>query len=390
MVLFLSDRHTPHATVRGAVLIALMGCGSAGGSPEVTAGGPNANVQGVQFGAQGEVTREGTGFDSSLACAAQEASTEHAPVSVQLVVDTSGSMNDRAPGSRRSKWTETRDALLTAIDSMPDTTVLGALFYPDVPNNSDPCLDKNVDVDLAALGAPGSAQRRAVSQAFRSQNPQGGTPTHDAYRFALEASQDDAVPGGHTMLLITDGQATFSLGCVGSGNNNEVVDTTPLIEDAAQALTRGVKTYVVGSPGSEDARESLSRLAEAGGTARPNCSHDGPQYCHFDMTQGTDFATSLRDALAEITGLALSCNYVLPAPGDGTELDPDKVNVVFQPEGGALEVLQRSATGRNCSSGWQYSRDGQQVVLCGESCTRVRNSNGSLKLEFGCLSQGVF
>ena len=83
---------------------------------------------------------------------------------------------------------------------------------------------------------------------------------------------------------------------------------------AASAQAAGVRTFVIGSPGSEGARESLSRMAEAGGTAQANCSHRGPNYCHFDMTQQSDLAAGLDQALSAIAGLALGCSYDIPQP----------------------------------------------------------------------------
>jgi hypothetical protein len=148
-----------------------------------------------------------------------------------------------------------------------------------------------------------------------------------------------------------------------------------------------VRTFVIGSPGSEGARESLSRMAEAGGTAVPGCSHTGPKYCHFDMTEERDFAAALADALGQIAGLALSCNYDIPAPPNGATLDPTKVNVLFQATGSEPELLRQSGAGR-CTEGWQYSQDQSQIELCGATCDRVRGTaNGSLSLSFGCSTQ---
>jgi hypothetical protein len=153
-----------------------------------------------------------------------------------------------------------------------------------------------------------------------------------------------------------------------------------------------MKTFVIGSPGSEDARRSLSQMAQAGGTATEGCSHDGnPFYCHFDMTEEADFAVALRDALASISGLALSCAYDIPSPPNGGTLDASKVNVLFTPAGGAREVIGQSPSGPcTDTDGWQYSPNQEQILLCGSTCDRVRASNGQLSLEFGCTTQVIF
>jgi hypothetical protein len=344
------------------------------------------------LGANGPIFDDGStdvttivGFDGQ-ACAGQTAGTEVAPSVLQFLVDTSGSMDQDAPG-RGSKWVQTRRALLSAIDGMPGETSVGVVFYPNVPGNTAmPCFDRRTAVGLELLDAP--RQRQQIRQAFNNQNPEGGTPTHDAYDYAVAELQRSSVTGPHFIVLITDGIPTYTLGCDISGrrgNDNEV-DSTPLVTAAAEAQAAGVRTFVIGSPGSEGARESLSRMAQAGGTARAGCSHNGPDYCHFDMTQQNDLAAGLVDALSAITGLALSCSYDIPAPPRGAMLDPGKVNVLFTDGGGEPELIGQSAGG-SCSDGWQYSADQTRIQLCGPTCERIRSSEGGLSLQFGCATQ---
>jgi hypothetical protein len=327
------------------------------------------------------------GVDPSQVCVGQEAGTELAPSTVELLVDTSLSMNENAPGSRRSKWLETRDVMLEGVDLMPGTTSVGVVFYPDVEVGANPCFDSQEDVAIQTLGSSSSEQRTQIRDAFSRESPRGSTPTHDAYRYALARLAAATQPGPRFLVLITDGTPTYALGCEGSGQQNDPSDPTPLIPEAASALGRGIKTFVIGSPGSEGARRSLSQMAEAGGTSSGNCSHDGrPKYCHFDMTEQPDFTGALRDALASISGLALSCVYDIPPPPAGSALDPSKVNVMFTPQGGDREVIGQSADG-GCVEGWQYSPNQSQILLCGDTCNRVKASSGQVTLQFGCATQ---
>jgi hypothetical protein len=371
------------------VLGSALACSSDESKPDDGAGGLGSEAP--VFG-DGELTGPdfGTNPDDpnagSEGCVGQTAGTEALPAVLQLVVETSGSMDQDAPGSRDSKWVITRDALLGAIDEMPDSTAVGVVFYPDVPITANTCFDNEADVEIGLLAESGSSQRRRIQQAFARQSPDGGTPTHDAYRYAHRALADARVSGARFAVVITDGTPTFSLGCEGTGLVTDPVDPGPLVTEAAQARSQGVNTFVIGSPGSEDARESLSRMAEAGGTAPPNCSHSGPNYCHFDMTQSGNFASDLRDALGTIAGLALSCAYDIPAPPSGQVLDPERVNVLFTPSGGSAELIAKSPAG-SCRDGWQYSEDGAQVLLCQNTCDRIKNAEGSLSLEFGCTTR---
>jgi von Willebrand factor type A domain-containing protein len=372
----------------GLLLAAACACSSESSEPPGEVGpGATGPVFDQEPGSElGERDPDGSGFNGGTACVGQTAGTESAPAVLQLVVDTSGSMDQDAPGGRDSKWIVTRRALLGAIAEMPADTSVGVVFYPDVPIESASCFDAQADVEIAALGRAGSAERREIEGAFREQAPNGGTPTHDAYRYASERLEASAAVGSRFAVVITDGTPTFSLGCEGTGLIRDPVDAAPLVVEAQAARARGISTFVIGSPGSEGARENLSRMAEAGGTARPGCSHAGPSYCHFDMTTEQDFASALVQALGTISGLALSCSYPIPTPPGGATLDPELVNVLFSPDGGERELIARSAGGA-CNEGWQYSEDGSQVLLCGSTCDRVRESNGSLELEFGCVTR---
>jgi hypothetical protein len=270
---------------------------------------------------------------------------------------------------------------------MPGDTSVGVVFYPNVPGNTAmPCFDQRAAVGLARLDAAG--QRQQIRRAFGNQDPNGGTPTHDAYLYAVDQLAGSSAIGSRFLVLITDGIPTYELGCDISGRQgpDSAVDASPLVGEAARALARGVRTFVIGSPGSEGARESLSRMAEAGGTAQAGCSHTGPNFCHFDMTQASDLASGLDDALTAISGLALSCSYAIPDAPLGAVLDPTKVNLLFTPAGGQLELIGQSPNG-GCSEGWQYSEDQSQIRLCGSTCERIRNSEGTLDLQFGCSTQ---
>jgi hypothetical protein len=364
---------------------AVASCSSSKSDSESTAEGSLLGTAGPIFGDNAEGSTTIVGFDGQ-ACAGQTAGTEVAPSVLQLLVDTSGSMNQDAPG-RGSKWVQTRRALLSAIDGMPGDTSVGVVFYPNVGGNTAmPCFDRTTAVDLQRLDL--GQQRQQIRQAFNNQDPQGGTPTHDAYQYAVSQLANSPAIGPRFLVLITDGIPTYTLGCDISGRqgNDDVVDSTPLVGAAAAARAAGVRTFVIGSPGSEGARESLSRMAEAGGTAPVGCSHTGPDFCHFDMTQASDLATGLGGALSAIAGLALSCSYDIPNPPLGATLDPGKVNVLFTPAGGSAELVGQSPDG-GCVDGWQYSDDGKQVRLCGSTCERVRSSQGGLSLQFGCSTQ---
>jgi hypothetical protein len=86
----------------------------------------------------------------------------------------------------------------------------------------------------------------------------------------------------------------------------------------------------------------------------------------------------------------LSCEYAVPPPDGGT-IDPDKVNVTFTPSGGgaAEDVLQDNNFGCDeGADGWQWDPSKTKVLLCGETCNRVKaDDNGQIDLVFGCATK---
>jgi hypothetical protein len=389
--------------------------------------GSDANKNNAGAGATGPVFNPGSGSSGNtpsldqdgglealrrMACAGQTARTEPLPAVMMLVVDTSGSMSNRAPGGGGSKWEVTRDALRTAIGALPATTGVGVLYYPN--KNTDPsdpdgglsnpprpvteCVQTDEMIPIDLLGAPGSAHRTRVTSSLDNVNgPQGGTPTDDAFRTARPPIETTTLPGQRFVVLITDGQPTFLAGCVGTGNVSDAVDPNPIIDDVTAAKAAGVSTFVIGSPGSEqitnvpqyanNTRKWLSLAASTGGTAQPGCNDEGPNYCHFDMSQSPNFADALRGALSKIVGTIVSCEYPLPIPPNNQTLNLDQVNVVFTPSGGKSELITQSSPD-NCTQGWRYTPDRTHVELCGETCDRVKaDPDPTLDVWFGCATQ---
>ena len=131
--------------------------------------------------------------------------------------------------------------------------------------------------------------------------PNGTTPIVAAVNAAYQYFEMNAamLPGNNHLILVTDGADD----CASQQDTQQLITT-----GAAQALSMGIDTWVIGAPGSENARSMLSHLAKAGGTGRPNCdvgTLPTTGNCHFDMTMG-DFATSFGMALQTILA-AVEC-----------------------------------------------------------------------------------
>jgi hypothetical protein len=369
-----------------------------GGTIDVGSGGSSGNgIPGKHNGGTVDLTEDQVEIIQNSACAGWTTEGENLPAVIQLVVDTSLSMRDRAPGSNNSKWEVTRDALLEALDGLSPQTAVGLLFYPNrsTGNSNQPrpdsaCLDAEDMIPIAMLGADNSQHRRALERALERARPNGATPTHVAYRYAYENGMRPFMTSANRfMLLITDGAPTLADGCV--GNPPAVVDTQPIIDEIKGAADDGVRTFIIGSPGSEensmtggDMRPWLSKAAMVGGTAAPNCTENGPNFCHMDMTQEPDFAAALRAGLGAIAGQLNSCTYAIPKPPEGKTIDLSQVNLMVNSPDGTQLILPDNEG--DCSEGWQLD-DENQIVLCEDTCKRVQeNVQARVELLFGCAS----
>lgn len=396
--------------------------GGNGSGSESSAGRPSAGSGGVTgaggnqviFGGQtssggGSVTMPNEDPEETAeelreaACASWSAEPEALPAVLELVVDVSLSMDEKTPATGgRTKWEVTREALGGVIADLPPSTAVGMLYYPNrntqgsqTPRDVSACVNVEKMLDVALLGPADSPARMAIAESLRETRPAGSTPTHDAYHYALVNGLERAqLPGNRFMVLITDGAPTLALQCLGRGFPQNPSPTDPIIEEVAAARERGIRTFIIGSPGTEvsvnggDARPWMSRAAEVGGTAGDDCSHDGPNYCHIDLTQADDFGAALSEALAQVAGQVVSCRYTLPEPPPGQELDLDKINVIFTPGGGGPELIGR-ASASDCTEGY-YVDENQEVVLCSASCDRVQaDATASLEVLFGCESAPV-
>ncbi|MFZ5895797.1 MAG: hypothetical protein ACOY0T_32370 [Myxococcota bacterium] len=370
-----------------------VGTGGATAAQGGTAAGGTSSGGGAQAGGG---AGKGSGNASSvedlerMGCVTSRSDAELIPPILEFVVDTSGSMNESVQGGAVSKWEVTREALISAIDELPNSTGVGLLFFPNMRVTASQCVRTDAMIPVDRLGTAGSAQRVALTSAIAAVEPQSVTPTFDAYEAGLDLGLlASKMIGTRYMVLLTDGAPTVAPGCgLGPNPGTEVVDPAPIVALIEQAAQGDIRTFIVGAPGSEesingqDARSAwLSAAASAGGTAPAGCSNAGPNFCHIDLTQSADFGAALRQSLAEIAASVTSCSYQLPA---GLSSDASTLNLVYVAGDGTRTLLRRDAS-VSCSEGWQLG-DGF-VSLCSTACRRIKADPAARIQAFvGCSS----
>jgi hypothetical protein len=333
-----------YRTVALGGLVAVTACSanSGGGSPAGGGGSGNVNSgnggalqeSGGTSNASGGIIGNDTGGSGLISPDPNQGSCSDQTVSVLFVIDRSGSMNCNLPPitdsaacetmsppakvdtTQPSKWEVIDHTLSTAFDLLvpkdPSVHVRAGLTY------------FSVDGVCGSMTAPAvpvadvtQAQLDQMRVSVGTQKPAGGTPIVGAvmhgYNYLYETLQ---VTGNAHVVLITDG--SDSCGDYYSadpriGPGDHVADL--INTKAPAAVGVGIKTWVIGAPGSEPARYMLSNLAIAGGTRRtPDCnpgtSGDPTSGdCHYDMTQG-DFQTALQTALDHIMAV-VTCQPIM-------------------------------------------------------------------------------
>lgn len=298
-----------------------------------------------------------------------------------------------------TKWDITRDQLVDALTALPSEVAVGLLYFPygggfgggfgeggDVGPDPTECEFGELDVPIAALGPEGSAQREAISVSLVGREPNGFTPTHSALAFAVQAVSAYPADGERFIVLITDGRPTRDISCNDLDMYADVLAISqPIIDESEGAAADGVRTFVIGSPGSEEAAPALSRIASVAGTARAaDCNDDGPDFCHFDTTtQAVGYQNALAEALSAITQV-IACEFALPDLG---VTDPSALTASLTDSSGTAEPLQVVANTQSCndSGGVSFSGDAARLTLCPATCAALaEDPEKVLRVGIGC------
>jgi hypothetical protein len=316
--------------------------------------------------------------DSPVCTGSQIALGLNAP-NLYFVLDHSTSM------SFDSKWTNVRQVVSQVITQIGAGARFGASMFPGLDAGTNACAP---GVQVMAL-QQGDAQGNLANTflAATSAAPNGGTPT--AATLEMLVPTLSGLAGGTFAILATDGgpncnaslscdvdQCTSNIdgvaNCPLAGpqnccdppdiNGRGCLDSLQAEKAASDLAAAGVKTFVMGIPGSAPYGPILDAMATAGGTARAA----EPLYYAVD----TSDVAALSGALAQIAAkTGAGCAFTLATPPSNAAQ--------------AQVSVSGAPVARTGPDGW--SLDGVTLTLLGSSCTAVRASGApSVRFLDGC------
>jgi hypothetical protein len=250
--------------------------------------------------------------------------------------------------------------------------------------NQDSCQVTDYSTPAVPIGTlPGVAA--AIEQSLATESPNGDTPTGPALQGAISYAESWAQQNpSHKVIavLATDGIPTEC---------PVAPATTPDINQiagyAAQGVQNGVDTFVIGvfGPNDTQSQANLNTIAKQGvpgGTG---------QAILVDTSQNV--TQEFINALNQIRGTELSCDFEIPQPKDGGTLDYSKVNVQFTDASGNTQSLYYVGSQAQCDptkGGWYYDVDPSKgtptkIIVCDATCNTFKTTiNATVNIALGC------
>jgi hypothetical protein len=110
---------------------------------------------------------------------------------------------------------------------------------------------------------------------------------------------------------------------------------------------------------------------------------------HMGQPDWSAIFQQLADAVVA-DAVPVSCEWLIPPPPDGEELDPAKVNVRFTPSSGVEETIYGVGDPEGCTAdfkGWHYDDpvNPSRLVACPTTCPILQaDDNARISVVFGC------
>ena len=362
----------------GVTVALLVACGGTSGSEFGTPGGSSGSSGNGSSG--GSFSNDPIGTNAACVTALKSASLP--TVNLILMYDKSGSMGDPAEGGDPNlKWIPVNTGMKAFFSDPSSAGYTASLQFFPAPGDVATTCGANYATPLVPLTP--LSQPAALINALNAAQPQGGTPTLPALTGAVTFATQTAKanPDQKTVVvLITDGEPGMVVnGTVAPGCTNNDIPHVAAEAQAAVSGTPSIPVYVIGV-GSDFDQANLNQVAAAGGTTKAFIvSASNPTQTTADLQQAFN---SIRSQVK------VGCDFGLPAPPPGQQLDKNRVNVGFTSGSGQETPLVYSGDCSN-ANGWHYDdiNNPTRIQLCPSECaTAQADPGGRLQIAFGCLT----
>ncbi len=355
---------------------------SLGGSTGVAGAKASGGVSSTSSGGRSGSTSMCKGVtpkeeDGGTMCKGTGTEAERSGVDMFIMMDRSSSMTYALEGGTGTRWEALHAAMRDFVTQAALTDLrAGIAFFPFDTSGADNASDAAANCQAENYAQPKveidevSVNGEDIIAAMDDNLPSGFTPTPPALTGALVHAKEwqTANPGRTTVVvLVTDGYPTT---CPKPGNLSMVVD----VAEAGVTSAPAIKTYVVGLGG----LDNLDQVAYAG---------DSGDAFIVD-TASADVTGQLVSALLNISTSPAQCEFALPAPEQGTELDIERVQMIHKPSFGDAEEVPRVASLAACdgavNGGWYYDNPANptQIRVC--PCTCASFGAGTINIRLGC------
>lgn len=323
-----------------------------------------------------------SGKETSEGCSESKTEILRVPVVIEFAVDESGSMD----GSGASdKWGAARESLLAAFADM-ETTADPGLFVGLLRWSTD--VGNSVPPGPVTTASHYTQLRNIINTPTAGG---GGTNMLDGLTAAYSAVESFKAPAGFVVdqtkrivILVSDGVPAESEKpqCE---NLADMKFTAPAPKGPILTFSVGIGPFPTTSTGTYDPA-FMSRIAQKGGTAKPDCSPNAgiaEGLCHFQVTPGgSDIAiakAALIEAINKIRVLSASCEFSFTTNAN-TDLSNVKVELTDK-DGNKTPIP------KDDENGWSFDdpENPSKVILRGDACSSSSGTvSGRVDVVIGC------
>jgi len=343
-------------------------------------------------------------------CSTSKVAAKFSQINMLIVLDKSGSMNTTPDGYTKTKWAGAVDSLAKALKPGETLIKYGLMLFPYGSSGVASCelADGEAAVNIGVGPAATTVPQINGLMTAPTTAPKGGTPTAAALDSALKYYTIGAgavLEGPKYVLLVTDGGpncnpdvvcgpetctanmdksptscgagvpncCAASVGTAGGPNPQALcLDDSSVVVKIQALRNAGIKTFVVGIPGTEQYSAYLDTFAVEGGV--PVTDTTKPKK-YYEVTGESGLLETFNTIT---TSLVRSCTV----PLEEAPKDFSNINVAID----CIPVPQLTAGTPN----WHYDASTQSIVIEGGQCARIESTGvNRVDIVLGCVPYSI-